>query len=90
LLKKLAQNRVVSIQDSGSGRSLELPFLTGYRSFFLGPPSIALASGATLLPAFPFREPDGTFGIAIGTPIAALVAGADHSAAMTVVSEAQP
>lgn len=69
LLKRLAHNGVVSIQDAGMGRSLELPFLNGYRSFFLGPPNIAFTSGATLLPAFPFRESDGSFGMTIGTAI---------------------
>jgi lauroyl/myristoyl acyltransferase len=67
--ERLARNEVVSIQDSGSGKTIELPFLAGYRSFHVGAPSIALASGAALLPLFTVREGGDGFLVDIGPPI---------------------
>jgi lauroyl/myristoyl acyltransferase len=86
LRQKLRRNEIVSIQDSGSsGRTIEVPFLAGYWSFFIGAPSIALASGAALLPLFPLREDDATFVAEIGPEIRA-PEGASRDAAIAAMT----
>jgi lauroyl/myristoyl acyltransferase len=85
--ERLARNEVVSIQDTGKGRTIEVPFLTGYRSFFVGAPSIALSSGATLLPVFPVREGEGRFSIKVGPAIEAPATDSRTGAVETLTRE---
>ena len=71
LRKRLQANQVVSVQDTGKGSTMEVPFLSGFRSFYVGAPSIALRSGAALLPLFTLGEIGDEFVVEIGREIAA-------------------
>lgn len=63
LVKRLRQNRLVSVAANHAGRRYphEPPFLSGTIQLAGGAPSLAVSTGAALLPVFTVREPDGTF-----------------------------
>ncbi|MGA9033663.1 MAG: hypothetical protein WB402_14200 [Sulfuricaulis sp.] len=63
LIKRLRENRVVSLAANREGRKypLTLPFLSGTIQLAEGAPTLAMSTGAALLPVFTVREPDGTY-----------------------------
>jgi lauroyl/myristoyl acyltransferase len=71
LRERLDSNAVVSMYcDSiARGRNVEAPFLDARLSFGTQAPSLALESGAALLPVFPLCEAPGVFRVVIETPI---------------------
>ena len=69
--KRLRDNGLVSIRIGGvqGYRILELPFLQGRIRLTTGPPSLALASKATLLPVFTVRKGPGAFDVVVEPPL---------------------
>jgi lauroyl/myristoyl acyltransferase len=72
LARRLAANRVVSITVGAQGaKTRAAPFLGGELRVATGAPSLALRTGAPLLPVFTVREGPGRFLTAIEPPLRA-------------------
>ena len=71
LRERLDANAVVSLYcDSiAAGRNVEVPFLDAQISFSTQAPSLALDSGAALLPVVPLCEAPNVFRVVVGEPI---------------------
>ncbi len=70
--RRLAENRIVSINANfQTDRPVELCFLDGRIELATGPPRLALATGAALIPAFTAREEDGRFRVVVEPPLEA-------------------
>ena len=70
--RRLAENQIVSIRaGSQTDNPIDLPFLRGRLSLPAGPPRLALATGAALLPVFTIREGDGAFRVFVEPPLEA-------------------
>ena len=70
LRRRLAQKRPVSITAlAGTGSALAVPFLGRRLRLSLGPPRLARATGAPLLPVFCWRETEVRFVVSIGSPL---------------------
>ena len=72
LSRRLAENKVVSITVGAQGvKTRAAPFLGGELRVATGAPSLALRTGAPLLPVFTVREGPGRFLTTIETPLQA-------------------
>jgi lauroyl/myristoyl acyltransferase len=70
LARRLAANRVVSITAAAQGvKTLAAPFLGGELRLATGAPSLALRTGARLLPVLAVREAPGRFLTVIQPPL---------------------
>lgn len=63
LIKRLRENRLVSVTATTEGRRLphRFPFLNGSIALAEGAASLSVTTGAALLPVFTVRQPDGTY-----------------------------
>lgn len=70
LIGRLRANRIVSISALGAAYQLyRIPFLNGSIQMAGGAPSLAVHSGAALLPVFTGRDPDGDWITSIEPPL---------------------
>jgi len=70
LSRRLRANSVVSISAIGMAHQLyQIPFLNGSVRMAGGAPSLAIQTGAPLLPVFTGREPDGDWLTVIEPPL---------------------
>jgi len=77
----LRANGIVSMRMGDVGyRTEELPLLGGYVRLATGAPSLALASGSSLLPLFVVRRSRTTFDVHIEAPLDAPTAIPRHDA----------
>jgi len=66
----LERNGIILINSIAlSDRPVELPFFDGRIAVATGPPRIALATGAALIPAFSARDEDGAFHLVVHPPL---------------------
>jgi lauroyl/myristoyl acyltransferase len=83
LERLLRSNGILSIRAGRHGhRTMDLPFLEGTVTLATGAPSLALATGAELLPVFVIRRGPGRFEVVFEPPMEP-AAGADPHAATT-------
>ncbi len=70
--RRLRANGVLSLRAGDHGhRALDVPLLDGRVRLATGAPSVALSTGATLLPTATVRTGDGAFDVVIGRALAA-------------------
>jgi lauroyl/myristoyl acyltransferase len=70
LSRRLRANRVVSISAIGMAHQLyQIPFLNGSVQMARGAPSLAIQTGAPLLPVFTGRDPGGNWVMVIEPPL---------------------
>lgn len=69
LIERVRQNRVISITVGPEGRQCMAPFFAGALPIADGAPSIALKTGAPLLPVFSVRTAPGSFTTTIEAPL---------------------
>ena len=66
----LGRNGIILINSIAlSDRPVELPYFDGRIAVATGPPRIALATGAALIPAFSARDEDGAFHLVVHPPL---------------------
>jgi lauroyl/myristoyl acyltransferase len=70
LSRRLRANRVVTVSAIGMAHQLyRIPFLNGSVQMARGAPSLAIQTGAPLLPVFTGRDPDGGWRTVIEPPL---------------------
>jgi lauroyl/myristoyl acyltransferase len=77
LLQALGENHVVTITATAEGRTHRVPFLGGSLRLARGAASIALASGAVLLPMITVRDGQ-RYRVVIGAPLQSSPSGGDR------------
>jgi KDO2-lipid IV(A) lauroyltransferase len=88
LLSRLRKGRVITLGIDQNSSDLFVPFFGVPAGTPTGPAVLALRTGVKLLPAFCVREPDDSYRILIGEPIAATVTGDRDADVARVTSEA--
>jgi lauroyl/myristoyl acyltransferase len=83
VLRVLSQNGIVAMQGDRdfSNTGLGIPFFSRVAYFPRGPLRVAMASGATVLPAFVVRVPDGRYRAIVEDPLE-IESGGDRDAAL--------
>ncbi len=71
LLKQLKENKIIAIVPDQKSDDVFVPFFGRLAGTVAGPAVLALKTGATLLPVFCPRQPDGTYKMVIYPPLVA-------------------
>ena len=86
--RRLAENRIVWIgAQHQTDNPAVVPFFSGHLDLATGPPRLALATGAALLPVFTIREPDGSCRVVIEPPFTVEDTHPSSAAAHTLLPE---
>jgi KDO2-lipid IV(A) lauroyltransferase len=87
LVRVLKANRAIGILPDQNSGDIFVPFFGVPAGTAVGPASLALRTGATLIPAYCVREPDDTYRLLLSPPLDTTPTG-DHEADVRRVTEA--